>query len=217
MKQDTAPATRNAPGALTLGFYQNPTVPPALALVPPRLAVEPPEFPIGPNDSRLRGDLIYSGRRGMRSFHAQWLWLLVSLLVCVPASIFAGVAGGAAGMLLLALPGLIWLPLICKSCSWRYQVYQYRVDFETGLLSKRKHSVWLWQILDVEYNRSRMGWLTNTAAVQILADKRRGNQDAESASFEIIGLGGASFMEQLWEELVDAALVQRRAIKWWGM
>ena len=132
--------------------------------MPPRLAVEPPEFPIGPNGGRLRGDLIYSGRRGMRSFHAQWLWLLVSLLVCVPASIFAGVAGGAAGMLLLALPGLIWLPLICKSCSWRYQVYQYRVDFETGLLSKRKHSVWLWQILDVEYNRSQMGWLTNTAA-----------------------------------------------------
>jgi len=217
MKPDTAPATRNAPSALTLGFYQNPTVPPALALVPPRLAVEPPEFPIGPTGSRLRGDLIYSGRRGMRSFHAQWLWLLVSLLVCVPASIFAGVAGGAAGMLLLALPGLIWLPLICKSYSWRYQVYQYRVDFETGLLSKRKHSVWLWQILNVEYDRSRMGWLTNTAAVQILADKRRGNQDAESASFEIIGLGGASFMEQLWEELVDAALVQRRAIKWWGM
>ena len=120
-------------------------------------------------------------------------------------------------MLLLTLPFLIWLPLLCNSYSWRYQIYQHRIDFETGLLSKRKHSVWLWQILDVEYNRSQMGWLTNTATVQILADKRRGNQDAESASFEIIGLGSAGFMEELWEELVDAALIQRRAIKWWGI
>ena len=217
MKLDSVSATRNAPKAPTQPFNQNPVVSQALALAPPSLAIEQPEFPIVPNGGRLRGDLIYSGRRGMRSFHTQWLWLLVSLLVCVPASIFAGAAGSPAGMLLLTLPFLIWLSLLRESYSWRYQIYQHRVDFETGLLSKRKHSVWLWQILNVEYNRSQMGWLTNTAAVQILADKRRGNQDAESASFEIIGLGGASFMEQLWEELVDAALVQRRAIKWWGM
>jgi hypothetical protein len=153
----------------------------------------------------------------MRSFHAQWLWMLLCVLICVPASIFAGAAGAPAGLLLLALPVVIWLSLLCKSCSWRYQIYQYRVDFEVGLLSKRKHSVWLWQILDAEYNRSQMGWLTNTASVQILADKRQANQGAESVYFEIVGLGSAGFMEQLWEELVDAALVQRRAIKWWGI
>jgi hypothetical protein len=62
-----------------------------------------------------------------------------------------------------------------------------------------------------------MGWLTHTASVQILADKRQANQGAESVYFEIVGLGSAGFMEQLWEELVDAALVQRRAIKWWGI
>lgn len=217
MKQDTASATRNTSKALTQPLNQDSAVPAALALVAPRLAAESSEFPIGATSGKLRGDLIYSGRRGTRSFHDLWLGLLFTLLVCVPVGLFVGAAVSPAGMFLLVLPILIWLPLVCQSHSWRYQVYQYRVDFEVGLLSKHKFSVWLWQILDVEYNRSRMGWLTDTATVRILADKRQDNQDSEHVSFEIIGLGSASFMEQLWEELMDAALVQRRAIKWWGM
>jgi membrane protein YdbS with pleckstrin-like domain len=153
----------------------------------------------------------------MRSFHAQWFWLLASLVVCVPASVFVAAAANPAGILLVALPALILLPLLCNSYSCRYQVYEFRIDFETGLFSKRIRSVWLWQIVDVEYDRPAIGWLTNTGRVQILADKRQGTQAAETASFEIVGLGSSSFMQNLREELIEAALLQRRAIKWWGM
>jgi hypothetical protein len=216
-QQDTALKYHDLPSPAVLAVPSDSSVPHELAVIVPGQMITPSPLPAGWAANGLRGDLVYGGKRSMRSFHLLWLWLVFSLLTCVPASLYAVSASAPAGILLLALPAMLWLKLLVESWSWRYQIYQNRIDFVRGLLRKRKYSVWIWQIVDVAYERSCIGWLTNTATVRVLADRRACGQGIEPVPFDVIGLRNARFAEGLWEELQDAALLGRRTIKPWGI
>lgn len=186
--------------------------------------VHMPPFLAESQTHEWKGDLIYQARRSIGSYDAEWLWLMFFWLLAVLVAIWAFIMGAPAGVLVLLLPGCLWLNLVLKSCATRYYIYQNRIDFHTGLLSKHIHSVWFWQIKDIEYHCSFLDRLTGGSEIRILAAKATHEQVEGIAEYRIIGLpsarpgwGANKFMQELYHELFDAVVQKRRTMKNWFM
>jgi Flp pilus assembly protein TadD len=188
------------------------------------------------------GSLLTSGRRAMRSFGRRWLAVVALLAVAVATGPLlsalrdAEFTGGNRGVLdelydrratlliaLLVLVGLMVALIVLGSIFTQYRVYERRVDFHSGILSRRKSSLWLYDVTDVDSERSPLMLLTNTAALALRSEagkvqdgpgrlSRRRGQPAPTVD-RIIGIGTAREMEELWRTLRGAALRERRAMK----
>jgi tetratricopeptide (TPR) repeat protein len=159
--------------------------------------------------STVSGNLIYKGYRRISSFSGTF----VLMAICLLGSFIFWVISGfseyvvAVAWVLTSLSVLLWLYLLVKSRTTKYSVYEHRIDFKNGIFSKHERSLWIYQIEDTSLTRSFLNLLTNDAVVHL---------QAEQKNFEIIGVGNSQFMKRLWQEIRDAALVQRRAMKrWW--
>jgi hypothetical protein len=107
---------------------------------------------------------------------------------------------------LLAIPSLfLLLSAILSATSNRYFIYERRIDFERGFLYRKVNSAWLFEITDVRFEQSMPMLICNTAKVVLNTEK--------NGSAFVLGISNASRMKQLWAEIRDAALVQRRDLK----
>jgi tetratricopeptide (TPR) repeat protein len=89
-----------------------------------------------------------------------------------------------------------------------YAVYERRIDVEQGVLNRSLQSVWLYQIKDVRLLRPFYLNVTNNALISLLLE--------DKSIIEIIGFGPYPDQERLREELTNAALIERRALRrWW--
>ena len=160
------------------------------------------ERPVGGDREEARvykGELLFSGKRRMRSFSGLFVLQLTALIATVFQPLCA----------LVFL--LLWAILYMKSVATRYWIYERRIDIKTGVLLRQEHSIWIYEIDETWLTRSPLNLLTGDATVHIQATMTH-----KTEHWEITGLGNHKFMKRLWEELRDAGLVERRAMKrWW--
>lgn len=131
-----------------------------------------------------------------------------------------------AGLVLLAMMGAIGLyqatSLVLTWLGSRYDIYERRIDLREVGFHTNYDSIWLYEITDVRLEIPPALALTSTAKLYIRAATHPAQDliDAEpriaDAVHIIPGIGGRRFMKKLWQELRDAALVERRAMhRWW--
>lgn len=101
--------------------------------------------------------------------------------------------------LLLLIRSLIAAPLT------RYDLYQRRIDITRGVLNRHHTSAWLFEIQDVRLRQPPWLTLSRNAEIRIRLQ--------DSTKLRIIGLGTLRQQIRLREELRDAALRERRALK----
>lgn len=106
---------------------------------------------------------------------------------------------------LAALGALLFLHALLAGSRTRYDIYERRIDIASGVLNRRRTSVWLYEITDIQLRQPAWLTLTGNASVRLRLE------DASKAS--ITGFGTQDQQLSLWEELRDAALVERRALK----
>lgn len=159
----------------------------------------------------ILGDLICSRARAMRSFSGEWIFTVITAAFC------------------LIQPDLLWLPLLlCAHIllrCWlavRYRIYQNRIDFIDGPFTKRVTSIWLYQIINVDLYRSPIDILTGSITIKIVADSKPIVTDGPffmhpqgymREEFWIRAIGGAGYMNRLFDELNTAWPLKRKAIK----
>lgn len=168
---------------------------------------------------RISGNLLYEGNRRPSSFSGAFLFANLCLLVSVFLWIttlrtpYVGLVSSEA-VVSTALFIFIWLLLWINSRTTKYTVYEHRIDFQTGIFSKRERSIWIYQIEDTWLNRSFFNLLTNDASVHF---KVTGLETLnKKQDLEITGLGNYRFMKNFWEEIRDATFKHRWALKkWW--
>jgi membrane protein YdbS with pleckstrin-like domain len=107
---------------------------------------------------------------------------------------------------LLAVVGvLLALRAVLASSMTRYDVYQRRIDVASGVLNRHRTSAWLFEMQDVQLRQPPWLTLSRNAEIRIrLQDKSK---------VRIVGLGALHQQIALREELRDAALRERRALK----
>lgn len=89
-----------------------------------------------------------------------------------------------------------------------YSIYERRIDLSSGVLNRRRQSVWLYEIKDVELRQPLFMNMTGNAMIRISLD--------DDSHVNIIGFGPLRDQVRLYEELRDSALKERRAMKnWW--
>ena len=131
--------------------------------------------------------------------------LVFAAILAKLASLGLGIPGFGVfiGALLLLSPVDAWL----RSRATRYVVWQRRLDLQQGIVFRKEHSVWTYEIENVEFSRGFWLMLMRSGRITI---------EAKGQKHRIVGLGNHRFMRKLWNELRDAALVQRRGMKkWW--
>jgi tetratricopeptide (TPR) repeat protein len=241
--QESSPTTGMQPTAAA-------SAPPGTGPMPPQVrtlaaAADAAAKGEGPG-SWDQGELLKSAHRAMRSFGRQWLvvFALVGLAVATEPLLRklrdAGFGGDGLTVdndlyrnrsaligALLALAVLTAAFIVLRSIFTQYHIYERRVDFTSGVLFRRKSSLWLYDVTDIDSERSLLMLLTNTAAVALRSEGAKVRErnyklpalgsgqpkGARPTVDRIIGVGTAREMEQLWETLRTAALRERRAMK----
>lgn len=149
------------------------------------------------------GEKLFSKRRGKRTFYGN-IFVLIALLI------FAGLlwsVGGGERELAVALcipPGLAFVSLFLRSRHWRVTFFERRIDLEKGVFNRSTRSVWLYEITDLGFSRSPLELLASTGRIKV---------NTKKGAFLLVGLGNGHFMKELWTELRDSVLVERRAMK----
>ena len=163
-------------------------------------------------DRRIAGDLLYEGHRRMRSFSASFV-LMVLLILLGVAAIAVGVSEGLGVVVLVpfALAAFLFLRLMISSIVTKFWFYEGRIDLHSGILFKKKTTLWLYQVDDTWLSRSPLNLLTNDATISIRAGHLETPRNI--GVFKISGVGNARSMEWLWQELRDSAITERRAMK----
>ena len=109
-----------------------------------------------------------------------------------------GFALGALGLLLV-------IRSIIASRVTRYDIFERRIDVARGVMNRHRDSAWLFEIQDVRLRQPPWLTLTRNAEIRIrLQDKTK---------VRIIGLGTLAQQIELREDLRDAGLRERRALK----
>jgi hypothetical protein len=175
-------------------------------------------------EQTFKGDLILATHRSFSSFTRDWIVLLAGLSVSIPVGILAAfTVGPQVAGLILAWPAYLWVRLLIKSRSTRYHIYQNRIDFVSGIISKRKKSLWLFDIRDVQYDCSAVGRITGGGMIRILAHTVVVSHPADTIDEFLIHTlpsprkdwSTNKHMETFWDELWDAAIIKRRIMKNW--
>lgn len=123
----------------------------------------------------------------------------------------------------LALIGVALLILtFIRAKSTSYAFYEFRIDLESGILSRRHETIYISDIENVTFRAPFLLTLFWTGVMDLsvrrsgVADQARGTSADGAATVRIIGLGSGWFMSRIRRELLDAAVVERRAMKkWW--
>nr|WP_262891525.1 tetratricopeptide repeat protein [Adhaeribacter radiodurans] len=102
---------------------------------------------------------------------------------------------------------LLIIYAILAASRTRYDVYERRINLVKGVLSRSRQSAWLFEIKGIELRQPIFLNLTRNAMLRIRLE--------DSSVMNIIGFGTVGEQERLWEELRNAALVERRVMKRW--
>jgi tetratricopeptide (TPR) repeat protein len=148
------------------------------------------------------GELILTKNRRLRSYSFLFVFMIITFVIGI-------------GLLIL-------IYLLIRSRTTNYTIYQRRIDYSNGILYRKQHSLWLYEIQDTWITRTPFNLITNDATVHFRVETpgqrspKFQRTEIGNHKFKITGIGNHQFMRKLWEEMRDSALVERRAMKrWW--
>lgn len=172
----------------------------------------------------VKGDLILGTQRSFSSYTSDWVALIVSITVGALVALGMAAAGAPIiSLLVLMWPICLFFRLLLQTKAVRYRIYQNRIDFVTGLISKKVTPLWLFEIRKVTYDCDPWDRITGGGKIRILAMDMLPSHSQETLVEYVIeaipsqrkGWSTNRFMEELHEELVEAAIVKRRSMKNW--
>ena len=150
------------------------------------------------------GEKLFSKRRAKRTFYGH-IFVLIALLISMAFLWFVDSTGAVELALALCIPpGLAFVSLLLRSRYWRVTFFERRIDLEKGVFNRSTRSVWLYEITDLGFSRRPLDLLASTGRIKISTKKR---------PFLLVGIGNGRFTKDLWAELRDSVLVERRAMK----
>ncbi len=168
-------------------------------------------------DRLIAGDLLLEGHPRLRSFSILFVLSWVAAAAPIYFILFVltdeNYYDGEKPLFFISLPWLLitgWLLL--SSRVTKYWVHERRIDFQSGVLFRKRNSLWLYQIEDIWLTRSPFNLITADSSVQL----RSGNQASpgrKPGQFRVTGIGNSKKMQEFFEELRDSAIVERRAMK----
>jgi membrane protein YdbS with pleckstrin-like domain len=108
----------------------------------------------------------------------------------------------AAGVLSLAVVGLIWLGILhWRRKSIRYKITERTIDYELGVLTRRVETLQLWRVQDLDLRQTLMDRLLGVAEIRIFT---------KDASDPEIVLRGLPASREIFEALKNAAELSRQ-------
>jgi uncharacterized membrane protein YdbT with pleckstrin-like domain len=108
----------------------------------------------------------------------------------------------AAGVLSVALVGLVWIGILqWKRKSLRYKITDRTIDYETGLLSRRIETLQLWRVQDIDFRQSFLQRLLDVAEIHVYT------KDATDPELILRGLPAS---RDVFEALKNAAELARQ-------
>jgi tetratricopeptide (TPR) repeat protein len=166
----------------------------------------------------MRGKQFADRRRVLRSYGGKWLIVAALVVTGIVASSngsdlqASNVGGPPAGMAPVApflLAAVISLGIAVAALSTRYVLYERRLEISKGVLHRQRRYVWLYDVNDLTISRGPMMLLTNTAQITLQYDDSGGR----SGQAAIIGWGTAAAMHELYDQLQERVVWERRAMK----
>jgi hypothetical protein len=112
---------------------------------------------------------------------------------------------GALAIGLLVLAVVLVVHALLASMTTRYEVYQRRIDVSEGVLNRKRSSVWLYEITDVQLLQPAWMTITGNAEVRLVLE--------DMSKVKITGFGPTDKQLSLWGEIRDAAIIERREMK----
>jgi tetratricopeptide (TPR) repeat protein len=191
----------------------------AMATTPPSLATD-----LDNGNPADPGRLLYKTHRAARSYGHSWI--VVAALVVAGGIISAqtgyvevatGVNSGATTQinpnvvagLPLAAAALVLVSVLMRAYTTKYVFHARRLDITEGILSRSRIIVWYYDLTDISYQRSMLNILMNTAGLELAYDA--GGQQPKQAKIPGLATGGKT--NRLYEEIQEASLRERRAMK----
>ncbi len=108
----------------------------------------------------------------------------------------------AAGVLSLAVVGLIWLGILhWRRKSIRYKITDRTIDYELGVLSRRVETLQLWRVQDLDLRQGLMDRVLGVAEIRIFT------KDASDPEMVLRGLPAS---REIFEALKNAAELSRQ-------
>jgi membrane protein YdbS with pleckstrin-like domain len=108
----------------------------------------------------------------------------------------------AAGVLSLAVVGLIWIAVLeLRRKGLHYKITDRTIDYETGVLSKRVETLQLWRVKDIDFRQSVMGRMLGVADIFIFT--------SDKTDPELV-LRGLTASREVFDRLKDAAELARQ-------
>jgi tetratricopeptide (TPR) repeat protein len=171
------------------------------------------------------GELLYSSRRrrlGSFPFYIAILFVGAVMLVYFGTDQMFGMTSNRPNtigltavirLLLIIFCPILLIDMILRSLYTKNKFYERRIDIFRGILFRRQVSIWLYQIIDLEFSRNPIDLITQNATITV---------KTETDNFRITGLipsrGGkriksVKFTERLFEELRLAVRDQRGIVK----
>jgi membrane protein YdbS with pleckstrin-like domain len=107
-----------------------------------------------------------------------------------------------AGVLSLALVGLIWIAVLnTRRRSLRYRITDRTIDYEVGVFAKRVETLPLWRVLDLELRQSFTERLLGIATIKVMT------KDPQTPLLMMRGLPAS---REIFDRLRDACEIARR-------
>jgi len=109
----------------------------------------------------------------------------------------------AAGVLSLALVGLVWLFFLnLRRKGRRYRITDRTVDYEVGLFTRRVETLQLWRIHDLDFRQGVLDRMLGIATIHIFA------KDVTDPEIVLRGLPAS---REIFDRLKDACEIARQA------
>jgi tetratricopeptide (TPR) repeat protein len=108
--------------------------------------------------------------------------------------------------LLLLVSGILFLfTATLRSRTTHYTIFERRIDFELGFIKKTVKSVWLFEVTGISFEQPFNLQLARTGRIMLKSEKSR--------PVYITGLTNTKDMKELYENMRDLIIEQRRDIK----
>jgi len=154
------------------------------------------------------GRLLFDGRQRKR-FMVHWFLMAIPFALLMaffamnaanPTDIYGALLIGV----LYSLP-IVFIFLLIKTRSHSCQIYERRIDYQQGFFFRNTDSLWLYELTNVSFQQPLLLRIFRTAKIVLESERQK--------SVQIVGIARASKMKEMWEDIRDASLSQRRDIK----
>ena len=115
------------------------------------------------------GSPLIRGSFGRVFLHGLVGILIISLIYLIPATAPAFLRNGWFRLSLVLIGLIVLLVPIVSVKRLRYRISNYRIDFESGLLSKNIDTIELWHVEDIKFHQSLLDRIMGVGTISVMS------------------------------------------------